>query len=73
MKKVPKITIKRIYRTEEITGLEHTILMYELCMESDDYLWKESILNHLEMLETLNSAKGRRIKKEIRRKLGRGN
>lgn len=73
MKDVQKITLKRIYRTEEITEFEHMILILELCKESDDYLWKELILNHMEMLKILNSSEGKRIKKEIRRKLNHGN
>lgn len=73
MQDVQKITLKRIYRTEEITELEHMILILELCKESDDYLWKELILNHIEMLEILSSSEGKRIKKEIRRKLNHGN
>lgn len=73
MQEVNKITLKRIYRTEKNAELEHMILICELCKESDDYLWKELILNHIEMLETLNSSEGKRIKKEIRRKLKYGN
>ena len=73
MQEVNKITLKRIYRTEKNAELEHMILICELCKEADDYLWKELILNHIEMLETLNSSEGKRIKKEIRRKLKYGN
>ena len=52
--------------------LQNMILMLELCREADDDLWRQLILQHIESLEILSGKEGRRIKKEIRRKLRRG-
>lgn len=68
-KAVPKKTIKRLEETEQCPELENMIIMLELCRESNDVLWKQLILLHLDDLRILNGKEGRKIRNEIRRKL----
>jgi len=65
-KAVQKRTISRKEQTEEVTELRNMIFALELCRESDEELWKQLIMLHLDDLKML---KDRETKNEIRRKL----
>lgn len=69
---VPKRTIRRLAENADDPALRAVITMLELCKEADDDLWRRLMLHHLHHLEMLDSPEGRRMKKEIRRKLKRG-
>ncbi len=68
-KLVPKRTIKRIEDTDEDEGLRIMKLTLELAKESDDELWKELVMLHLDDNRILNSENGERIKRELDRML----
>ena len=64
-KLVPKHTIKRMGNTDENEEFCMMKLILELAKESDDALWKELILLHLDDLKILNSEDGERIRKKL--------
>lgn len=64
-KLIPKHTIKRMENTDESEKFRMMKLTLELAKESDDALWKELILLHLDDLKILNSEDGERIKKKF--------
>lgn len=66
-KLVPKHTIKRIENIDENEELRIMKLTLELAKESDDELWKELILLHLDDTRILNSKEGERIKSDLDR------
>lgn len=68
-KLVPKRTIKRIGDTDENEELRIMKLTLELAKESDDELWKELILLHLDDMRILNSEDGERIQSDLDRML----
>ena len=68
-KLVPKRTIKRIENMDENEELRIMKLTLELAKESDDELWKELILLHLDDMRILNSEDGERIKSDLDRML----
>lgn len=68
-KLVPKRTIKRIENMDENEELRIMKLTLELAKESDDELWKELILLHLDDMRILNSEDGERIKRDCNRML----
>lgn len=68
-KLVPKRTIRRIEDTAENEEFRIMKLTLELAKESDDELWKELIMLHLDDLKILNSEDGERIKKKFERNL----
>lgn len=70
--RIHKRPIRRRQNDFQQQELQNLILMLELCREADDDLWRQLILQHIESLEILSGKEGRRIKKEIRRKLRRG-
>ena len=70
--RIHKRPIRRRQNDFSQQELQNLILMLELCREADDDLWRQLILQHIESLEILSGKEGRRIKKEIRRKLRRG-
>lgn len=70
--RIHKRPIRRRQNNFQQQELQNLILMLELCREADDDLWRQLILQHIESLEILSGKEGRRIKKEIRRKLRRG-
>lgn len=67
-----EITAKRIENIDENEGLRIMKLTLELAKESDDELWKELILLHLDDMRILNSEDGEGIKRDFDRML-RGN
>ena len=66
---VPKRIIKRIENMDENEELRIMKLTLELAKESDDELWKELILLHLDDMRILNSEDGERIKRNLDRML----
>lgn len=68
-KLVPKHTIKRIENIDENEELRIMKLTLELAKESDDELWKELILLHLDDMRILNSEDGERIQSDLDRML----
>lgn len=66
---VPKHTIKRIENNDEDEEFRIMKLTLELAKESDDELWKELILLHLDDMRMLNSEDGERIRKTFEREL----
>jgi len=68
-KLVPKSTIKRIENMDEDEEFRIMKLTLELASETDDELWKELILVHLEDMKILNSEDGERIRKKFERNL----
>lgn len=68
-KLVPKRTIKRIENMDENEELRIMKLTLELAKESDDELWKELIMLHLDDMRILNSEDGERIKRDFNRML----
>ncbi|MCM1508349.1 MAG: hypothetical protein NC177_14645 [Ruminococcus flavefaciens] len=70
MKKiVPKRTIKRIENTAEIEALESVKQSLELARESDDEMFKELIMLHLDDMRILNSEDGEKTKRDFDRML----
>lgn len=68
-KLVPKRTIKRIENMDENEELRIMKLTLELAKESDDELWKELVMLHLDDTRILNSEDGERIKRNLDRML----
>lgn len=68
-KLVPKRTIKRIENMDENEELCIMKLTLELAKESDDELWKELVMLHLDDTRILNSEDGERIKRNLDRML----
>lgn len=68
-KLVPKRTIRRIEDTSENEELRIMKLSLELAKESDDELWKELVMLHLDDMRILNSEDGERIKRNLDRML----
>lgn len=68
-KLVPKHTIKRIENIDENEELRIMKLTLELAKESDDELWKELVMLHLDDTRILNSEDGERIKRDFNRML----
>lgn len=68
-KLVPKHTIKRIENMDENEELRIMKLTLELAKESDDELWKELVMLHLDDTRILNSEDGERIKRDFNRML----
>ncbi len=68
-KLVPKRTIKRIENMDENEELRIMKLTLELAKESDDELWKELVMLHLDDTRILNSEDGERIKRDFNRML----
>lgn len=68
-KLVPKRTIKRIENMDENEELRIMKLTLELANESDDELWKELVMLHLDDMRILNSEDGERIKRDFNRML----
>ncbi len=69
MKNVPKRVIRILKEPPENAEFEHMKIILELCRESDDDLWRQLMLTHIENMRILNSEEGSQIKEEIRRKL----
>jgi len=68
-KLVPKRTIKRIENMDEDEEFRIMKLTLEIASETDDELWKELILLHLDDMKILNSEDGEKIKKKFERNL----
>lgn len=68
-KLVPKCTIRRIADAAENEEFRTMKLILELAKETDDEMWKELIMLHLDDLKILNSEDGERIKKKFERNL----
>lgn len=68
-KLVPKRAIRRIEDTAENEEFRTMKLTLELAKETDDEMWKELIMLHLDDLKILNSEDGERIKKKFERNL----
>ncbi len=68
-KLVPKRTIRRIEDTSENEELRIMKLSLELAKKSDDELWKELVMLHLDDMRILNSEDGERIKRNLDRML----
>lgn len=66
-KLVPKRTIKRIENTDENEELRSVKLSLELARESDDEMFKELIMLHLDDMRILNSEDGEKIKQDFDR------
>ena len=66
---VPKRTIIRVEDTAENEELRIMKLTLALAKESDDELWKELIMLHLDDTRILNSEDGERIKRNLDRML----
>ncbi|GEM_PF-503569 len=66
---VPKRTIKRLEYAQENDELKRMIFILELCRESNDDLWKQLVLLHLQDLKILKGREGNILRNEIRRKL----
>lgn len=64
-KLVPKRTIKRMENANENEEFRMMKLTLELAKESDDELWRELILLHLDDIKILNSKDKERIKKKF--------
>ena len=62
-KLVPKRIIKRVENTNENEEFRMMKLTLELAKESDDELWRELILLHLDDMKILNSKDKEKIKK----------
>ena len=60
-----EITAKRIENIDENEGLRIMKLTLELAKESDDELWKELVMLHLDDTKILNSEDGERIKRDF--------
>jgi len=68
-KLVLKRTIKPIENMDEDEEFRIMKLTLELASETDDELWKELILLHLDDMKILNSEDGEKIKKKFERNL----
>lgn len=66
-KLVPKRTIKRIENTTENEELRSMKLSLELARETDDEMFKELIILHLDDMRILNSEEGEAIKRDFDR------
>ncbi len=66
-KLVPKRTIKRIEDTAETEELRIMKMTLTLAKESDDQMWKELIMLHLDDMKILNSEDGEKIKRDFDR------
>lgn len=66
-KLVPKRTIKRIENTDENEELRSMKQSLELARESDDEMFKELIMLHLDDMRILNSEDGEKIKQDFDR------
>lgn len=64
-KLVPKRIIKRMENANENEEFRMMKLTLELAKESDDELWRELILLHLDDIKILNSKDKERIKKKF--------
>lgn len=64
-KLVPKRIIKRVENTNESEEFRMMKLTLELAKESDDELWRELILLHLDDMKILNSKDKEKIKKKF--------
>lgn len=64
-KLVPKRIIKRVENTNENEEFRMMKLTLELAKESDDELWRELILLHLDDMKILNSKDEEKIKKKF--------
>lgn len=64
-KLVPKRIIKRVENTNENEEFRMMKLTLELAKESDDELWRELILLHLDDMKILNSKDKEKIKKKF--------
>ena len=64
-KLVPKRIIKRVENTNENEEVRMMKLTLELAKESDDELWRELILLHLDDMKILNSKDKEKIKKKF--------
>ena len=65
-KLVPKRIIKRVENTNENEEFRMMKLTLELAKESDDELWRELILLHLDDMKILNSKDKEKIKKKLK-------
>lgn len=68
-KLVKKRTIRRIEDTAENEELHIMKLTLELAKESDDELWKELVMLHLDDMKILNGEEGEIIKRDLGRML----
>lgn len=66
-KLVPKRTIKRIENTDENEELRSMKQSLELARESNDEMFKELIMLHLDDMSILNSEEGEAIKRDFDR------
>lgn len=66
---IPKRTIKRIENTAETEELRNIKQSLELASESDDEMFKELIMLHLDDMRILNSEDGEKIKRDFDRML----
>jgi hypothetical protein len=66
-KLVPKRTIKRIENMDENEEFRTMKITLELAKESDDEMWKELVMLHLDDTIILNSEDGERIKRDLDR------
>lgn len=64
-KLVPKRIIKRVENTNENEEFRMMKLTLELAKESDDELWRELLLLHLDDMKILNSKDKEKIKKKF--------
>lgn len=64
-KLVPKRIIKRMENANENEEFRMMKLTFELAKESDDELWRELILLHLDDIKILNSKDKERIKEKF--------
>lgn len=64
-KLVPKRIIKRMENANENEEFRMMKLTLELAKESDDELWRELILLHLDDMKILNSKDKEKIKKKF--------
>lgn len=64
-KLVPKRIIKRVENTNENEEFRMMKLTLELAKESDDELWRELVLLHLDDMKILNSKDKEKIKKKF--------
>ena len=64
-KLVPKRIIKRVENTNENEEFRMMKLTLELAKDSDDELWRELILLHLDDMKILNSKDKEKIKKKF--------
>lgn len=65
-KLVPKRIIKRVENTNENEEFRMMKLTLELAKESDDKLWRELILLHLDDMKILNSKDKKKSRRNLR-------